>query len=332
MKKILALILAMLMVMSLVACGAEGGDDGAVKDEESKKVVIYTALSNVRADPIHESIVKQFPDYEIVFEYMGVSELGAKIANEGAETEVDIILDMGYAYLESLKEYLADHSQWNQDIFQEFMRVEDRKWMPFCMFSGCVAVNLDMLEAKGLPVPQSWEDLCDPMYKGLIEMPNPASSGTGYVFLQMLVDLWGEEAALAYFDELAPNVLTFTSSGSAPVKDLVAQECAIALCMTYQAANQITDGNNLQILSFEGGHPWDTDGAAILAGHDTEAVKAVFSYIYDQCIYDDMALFTEHGFLEGDGTLENFPQDIEYADMSVITLPVKEAILAKWKY
>ena len=212
MKKILALVLAMLMVMSLVACGAKGEAGAPAKDEESKKVVIYTALSNVRADPIHESIVKQFPDYEIVFEYMGVSELGAKIANEGTETEVDIILDMGYAYLESLKDYLADHSQWNQDIFQEFMRVEDRKWMPFCMFSGCIAVNLDMLEAKGLPVPQSWEDLCDPMYKGLIEMPNPASSGTGYVFLQMLVDLWGEEAALAYFDELAPNVLAFTSS------------------------------------------------------------------------------------------------------------------------
>ena len=148
MKRILALILAMLMVLSLTACGAAGGDE-----KEDNKVVIYTALSNVRADPIHESIVKQFPDYEIVFEYMGVSELGAKIANEGEETEVDIILDMGYAYLESLKDYLADHSQWNQDIFQEFMRVEDRKWMPFCMFSGCIAVNLDMLTAKGLPVP-----------------------------------------------------------------------------------------------------------------------------------------------------------------------------------
>jgi len=323
MKKILALLLAVLMLLSMVACGAK---------KEDNKVVIYTALSNVRADPIHAAIVEKFPDYEIVFEYMGVSELGAKIASEGEDTEVDIILDMGYAYLESLKDYLADHSEWDQSIFQDFMHVEDRKWMPFCMFSGCIAVNLDVLNEKGLPVPQSWEELCDPMYKGLIEMPSPASSGTGYIFLQMLVDQMGEEAALAYFDQLAPNVLTFTSSGSAPVKDLVAKECAIALCMTYQAANMITEGNNLQILAYEGGYPWDTDGAAILKGHDSKAVKDVFSFIYDQCIYDDMALFTEHGFLEGDGQLENFPQDIEYADMSVITLPVKEAILEKWKY
>ena len=106
MKRILALILAMLMVLSLTACGAAGGGD---EEKEDNKVVIYTALSNVRADPIHASIVEKFPDYEIVFEYMGVSELGAKIANEGAETEVDIILDMGYAYLESLKDYLADY-------------------------------------------------------------------------------------------------------------------------------------------------------------------------------------------------------------------------------
>ena len=76
----------------------------ATMSQYGQKMTILNTLSNVRADPIHESIVKQFPDYEIVFEYMGVSELGAKIANEGDETEVDIMLDMGYAYLESLKD------------------------------------------------------------------------------------------------------------------------------------------------------------------------------------------------------------------------------------
>lgn len=331
MKKIVALMLALVMALSLVACGAtDNGTDGGA--EESKRVVIYTALSDTRADPIHESLVKQFPDYEIVFEYMGVSELNAKVANEGADTDIDIILDMSYSYLETLADNLADHSEWDQSVFKDFMQVADRKWMPFCMFSGCICVNLDVLTERGLAEPTSWEDLCKPEYKGLIEMPSPASSGTGYIFLQMLVDLWGQEKALAYFDELAPNVLSFTSSGSAPVKDLVAKECGIALCMTYQAANQITAGNNLKILAFDGGYPWDTDGAAIIKGHDTQAVKDVFSYIYSQCIYDDMALFTEHGFVEGDGQLENFPQDIQYADMNTINLATKEAILAQWKY
>lgn len=57
MKKILALVLAMLMVMSLVACGAKGEAGAPAKDEESKKVVIYTALSNVRADPMYSKTI-----------------------------------------------------------------------------------------------------------------------------------------------------------------------------------------------------------------------------------------------------------------------------------
>ena len=40
-------------------------------------------------------------------------------------------------------------------------------------------VNNEVLKAKNLPMPTSWEDLLDPVYEGEIVMPNPASSGTG---------------------------------------------------------------------------------------------------------------------------------------------------------
>jgi iron(III) transport system substrate-binding protein len=36
-------------------------------------------------------------------------------------------------------------------------------------------------QEKNLPVPETWKDLGDPKYKGLIAMPNPNTSGTGYL-------------------------------------------------------------------------------------------------------------------------------------------------------
>jgi iron(III) transport system substrate-binding protein len=338
MKKMLALILALVMSLSLVACGgsSSSSSDAATDDtaavEEDTSVTIYSCLSTARLDPIREMIVNQFPDYDIVVEYMGLSELAAKLQNEGTETEIDIALDLGYVYLEDMVDLWEDHSAFDQSIYQDFMQVPDGKWYPFGMYSGCVAVNMDVLNDKGLPVPQSWEDLCDPMYAGLIQMPNPSSSGTGYIFLKMLSEYMGEEEAMAYFDRLAPNVLAFTSSGSAPLSALVSMECGIALCMTYQAALQIDEGVNLQILQFEGGQPWTSDGTAIVKGHATTAVKEVFEYIYSDCIYDDATRMPENGLVGVENVVAGFPKDITYADMGADTLEAKEALLANWKY
>lgn len=56
----------------------------------------------------------------------------------------------------------------------------------------------------------------------MISMPNPKASGTGYIFYLNLVNEWGEEKTLAYFDSLAENIsgAGFTSSGSGPVQAL----------------------------------------------------------------------------------------------------------------
>ena len=67
------------------------------------------------------------------------------------------------------------------------------------------------LKEKNLSKPTSYEDLLKPEYKGLISMPNPKASGTGYMFLKSLVNEWGEEKTFSYFDKLTPNVLQYTS-------------------------------------------------------------------------------------------------------------------------
>ena len=70
MKKMLALILALVMSLSLVACGgsSSSGDTASTDTavEEDTSVTIYSCLSTARLDPIREMIVNQFPDYDIV--------------------------------------------------------------------------------------------------------------------------------------------------------------------------------------------------------------------------------------------------------------------------
>ncbi len=52
-------------------------------------------------------------------------------------------------------------------------------WYGNDAFVDAVCFNEAVAKQLNLPKPQSWEDLTNPVYKGHIAMPNPASSGTG---------------------------------------------------------------------------------------------------------------------------------------------------------
>ncbi len=45
-------------------------------------------------------------------------------------------------------------------------------------------------------------------------MPNPASSGTGYLTVSGLIQMMGEKDAYNYMDKLHKNIATYTHSGS----------------------------------------------------------------------------------------------------------------------
>lgn len=155
-----------------------------------------------------------------------------------------------------MREFLAELPDFDFSVFLDEIVPASRKVVPECKNGGCIIISPSALKEKGLAVPASYEELLDPGYRGLISMPSPSSSGTGYMFLRQLVNEWGEDEAFAYFEKLTENILHYTSSGSGPVNDLIQGEAAIGLGMTAQAAVEIADGADLQIIFFGEGSPY----------------------------------------------------------------------------
>src|SRR5262245_4441714 len=62
------------------------------------------------------------------------------------------------------------------------------------MDAWVAAICFNTVEAKkhNLPAPTSWKDLVKPVYKGQVVMPNPASSGTGFLDVSSWLQLFGE--------------------------------------------------------------------------------------------------------------------------------------------
>ncbi|MCD8223443.1 MAG: extracellular solute-binding protein [Clostridiales bacterium] len=78
--------------------------------------------------------------------------------------------------------------------------------------SIAILVNTDVL--GDLPIPQSWEDLLDPKYKGMIGMLDPTSAAVGYSGVVAVNEAMGGSLddfspAIEYFKELNKNDVVY---------------------------------------------------------------------------------------------------------------------------
>jgi len=326
MKKIVFLTLALILGGTLFAGGKK----------ESSRVIIFTSTEDFRTEHMKELLKEKFPTEDITLQVLSTGNHAARIKAEGTSTEADIILNLETGYLEALQDTFADLSEWDLSPFLPDLVPASHRYLPWDKSSGAIIVNRAKLESLGLPIPASYQDLLHPAYKGLISMPNPKSSGTGYMFLVSLINAWGEDAAFDYFDQLATNILQFTTSGSGPVNALIQEEAAIGLGMTLTAVQAInTRGIPLEILFFKEGAPNITTGMAIIKGRETKPlVREVFAFTLDKLVWDDKELYCpEPIFTDQPNTIPNYPRNIPYADMTGVYDPVlKERLLGKWKY
>ena len=126
--------------------------------------------------------------------------------------------------------------------------------------------NQDLLNKKGLPAPQCWEDLADPMYKGEVQIANPNSSGTAYTALATFVQLFGEEKSFDYLAKLHKNVSQYTKSGSAPIKAAARGETAIGIVFMHDIMKQVKKGFPLKIVAPCEGTGYEVGSMSIVKG------------------------------------------------------------------
>jgi iron(III) transport system substrate-binding protein len=304
--------------------------------KQDNRVIIYTCTEDFRTEHMQQLLTEKFPNYEITLQVLTTGNCAAKIKAEGTSTEADIVLNLETAYMEGLTEFLADLSSFDSSEFLPELVPAHRKHLPWDKSSGAVVISRKKLEAQGLPVPSSFQELLDPVYKGLLSMPSPKTSGTGYFFLKGLVNAWGEDAAFAYFDGFAENVLQFTTSGSGPVNALLQGEALVGLGMTITATEAINNrGADFEMLFFKEGAPYNTSSMGIIKGRETKpAVQEVFKFIITKVVKDDKELYCpEPIFKNQPNNIPHYPKNISYMDMTGMNdTSEKERLAARWKY
>lgn len=318
-KKILLLI----VTLTLLVTGCSNNDD---------RIVIYTSMEEERNQALKEKIKEEFPEKDIVVQYMATGNSAAKIKNEGTDVEADIVLDLETAHMVNVADNFADLSQIDTSNYLDGVNTASN-YLMWIKYTMNLIIDKDYFNEHNLAVPKTYDDLLKAEYKDLIAMPDPKTSGTGYAFYLNVVNIKGEDEAIEYFKKLKGNLREFTTSGSGPTNLLKQGEIAIALGMTAQGVTGINEGYNFEIVELESGSPYNTTSCGIIKGRETnEDVIEVFNWlINDYGKFDKENYMPDIILKNQENKMPNYPTNLKDADMTGIdSTDTKTKLTEKW--
>ena len=249
---------------------AEGNSDAtAVSDKAGKdSITVYTALEDDQISEYLPLFKQENPDVNVNIVRDSTGIVTAKLIAEKGNPQADVVWGLAASSLLVADEegMLQPYAPKGVDTVLPKMK-DDRTpphWVGIDAWMSAFCANTVELKKKGVPVPQSWDDLTKPEYKNMIVMSNPASSGTGFLSVSAILQLKGEEKGWQYLDALNQNVAQYMHSGSKPCKAAGAGEYPIGVSFDYRAVKQKNDGEPIEAVFPKEGSGWDIEANALV--------------------------------------------------------------------
>ncbi len=234
------------------------------------ELTVYTAIEADDLKRYAAEFNKSNPDIEIKWVRDSTGIVTAKLLAEKSNPHADIVWGLAATSLMLLK---------NEGMTQAYMPKGGDKldskfidtdkpphWTGMDAWVAAICVNTIEAEKNGLPTPTSWKDLTKPIYKGHVVMPNPNSSGTGFLDVASWLQLFGEEGGWKFMDGLHQNIAWYTHSGSKPCRQAGSGETPIGVSFAYRGAKVKNKGAPINIIIPSEGIGWDMEATAIMKG------------------------------------------------------------------
>jgi iron(III) transport system substrate-binding protein len=254
----------------LVGCGGAPG----------KKVVVYTALEEEQIGVYLSSFRQQHPDIELQLVRNSNGIITARLLAEKHNPQADVIWGVAVTSLLVAQQQglLLPYAPQGVERINPAFRdsAHTPRWVGIDAWMTGIVCNTVELDKKKLPLPRSYADLLQPHYRGLIVMPHPASSGTGFLTVSALLQLLGMQGGWEYLDKLHENVALYTHSGSKPAKLAGMGEYPIGISFGYRGIMQRNQGQPVVTVFPQEGSGWDIEANALINKKEISAHARLF--------------------------------------------------------
>lgn len=236
----------------------------------AEELLVYTAIEAEDLEKYKNTFNKAHPDIEIKFVRDSTGIVTAKLLAEKDNPRADVVWGLAATSLLVLdgEGMLLPYSPKGVDkLDPRFVgKGNPPVWTGMDAWVASICYNTIEAEKYNLPKPSSWKDLLNPVYKGHLIMPNPASSGTGFLDVSSWLQLFGEKDGWEFMDGLHKNIARYTHSGSKPCKLAASGEIPIGISFAFRAAKSKNAGAPLDIIIPSEGIGWDLEASAIIKG------------------------------------------------------------------
>jgi iron(III) transport system substrate-binding protein len=305
---------------------------------QKQTVVVYTAIENEQITEYMKAVGKTLPNLDVKILRLSTGDISARFMAEKDNMQADVIWGVGatnqliFKNAGLLEPYAPKGLERVQPLFRD--KANPPSWVGIDIFMSALCYNTDVGKKSNLPKPESWADLTKPVYKGHVVMPNPASSGTGYLSVASILQRLGETEGWKYLDALNVNIAEYTKSGSKPCKDAAAGERAIGVSFEYVALEMKKKGSPVEMVLPKEGAGYEMEANALTKkGAKNPAARQFL----DWAVSDEaMALYAKYFAAVGVAGFpvpEGLPKDISkvvYPNDFDWSAKNRERILAEW--
>ena len=288
MKKFFALLLALVMALSLVACGNKepktddnantvtypeyftGMDELIAAAQAEGELVVYGSCEEEYLAAACAHFQELF-GITTTYQRLSTGEVEGKIEEENGNPSADVWFGgttdpynicAAKGLLEPYDAVNASH------LVGDMYKDADNNW--FGIYKGILGfmVNTDELARLEQEAPADWADLLKDEYKGEIWLSNYNTAGTAKLVVNTMIQKYGHDEGIKYLVDLDKNIEVYTKSGSGPSKNVGTGECIVGIGFLHDGITQIVDNGytNVGLVIPSSGTSFEIGATAIFKG------------------------------------------------------------------
>lgn len=238
MKKLLALMLALVMCLGMVACGGSGSQNEG--DGPNGTVTVYTSVPQEMADAFKDTFEDKYPGVTVNIYRATAGEVLTKVKTEaeGGQVTADIVWVADFSSAESLKDLglLAQYTSSEDAAIDASLKDSEGYYYGSRIITMVLAYNTMYLETA----PTSWNDLLFADLTGKIGLPS-TSSGSAFQYIGVMSE--NSEFGWDYFSTLKDNGGLVFKSNSDVLQRIATGELYAGPVLDYMVTEMKEEGS-----------------------------------------------------------------------------------------
>ncbi len=175
-----------------------------------EKVTIYSAAPQDLLDHVIPAFEKAAKVKVDVIKG-GSGDLINRLKAEAGRTSADVLFSVSTDVVEANSKLFSKYSPENTKFLADAFKINDAA-IPFTAVATSFGVNTKLLTPAQYP--KTWIDLGNPLYKGKISAGRPDKSGSAFIQLALILQIYGEEKGWGIYGKILDNAVLSNSSGA----------------------------------------------------------------------------------------------------------------------